>query len=112
MQRGLLLLSVLVLAGSMAYGSSNGLNNIPTADTTGNLQLVLGSTVTMRLAIARHDLMFRADAIQVNRQHDWAASFGGISPVAKHFAMEAWVTKPTGGYDAGFTLKVDLVLPL
>jgi len=68
--------------------------------------------VDKAVKVAGHDVMFRADAIQINRQHDWAASFGGISSIGKHFAFEAWVTQPVNGHKANFTVKLNYILHL
>ena len=75
-----------------------------------NNSALLGADKTVK--IANHDVMFRADAIQIDRRKDWAASFGGITPIGRHFALEAWVTQPTGGHNAGFTLKLNYILHL
>ncbi len=75
-----------------------------------NNSALLGADRTVK--VAKHDIMFRADAIQINRQHDWAASFGGISAIGKYFALEAWVTQPVNGPKTGFTLKLNYILHL
>ena len=71
---------------------------------------LLGADKTVK--IAKHDVMFRADAIQVDREHTWAPSFGGISSIGKHFAMEAWVTQPVHSHPPTFTVKLDIILHL
>ena len=80
------------------------------AQARGNNTALLGVDKTVK--VARHDVMFRADAVQFNRQRDWAASFGGITSIGKRFALEAWVTQPTQHHRAGFTLKLNFILPL
>jgi len=73
-----------------------------------NNSALLGVDKTVK--VAGHDVMFRADAIQIDRQHDWAASFGGISSIGKHFALEAWATQPSNGHNASFTAKLNYIL--
>jgi hypothetical protein len=68
--------------------------------------------VDKTVPVAGHTVMFRADAIQINRQHDWAASVGGITAIGKHFALEAWVIQPTQRQRTGITLKLNFILPL
>jgi len=80
------------------------------AQAKNNNSALLG--IDKSVKIAGHVVMFRSDAIQISHKKDWAASFGGITPVGKRFAFEAWVTQPTDGHNAGFTLKLNYILHL
>ncbi len=59
--------------------------------------------------LARRDLVLRADAIQVDRGTNWAASVGGVYVFAKHMAVEAWVTQAAHGRPPAFTVKLDFI---
>jgi DNA-binding transcriptional ArsR family regulator len=58
----------------------------------------------------KRDLMLRGDAIQIDRQHNWAASFGGLF-FCKYFALESWVTQPIHQRPASVTVKFDFAIP-
>lgn len=57
------------------------------------------------------DLMLRSDAIQTERQHNWAASIGGLYAFHKYFVFETWMTQPIHGSPPTFTVKFNLVIP-
>jgi hypothetical protein len=57
------------------------------------------------------DLMLRADAIQIENQHNWAASVSGLYAFCKYFVLESWVTQPVHNSPPSFTAKGNLVVP-
>ena len=57
------------------------------------------------------DLVLRADAIQIERQHNWAASVGGLYALHKNFVLESWMTQPIHNSPPSFTVKFNLVIP-
>jgi hypothetical protein len=54
--------------------------------------------------------MLRADAIQIEHQHNWAPSLGGLFSVCKHFVIESWMTQPIHRHPPSFTVKFDIVI--
>jgi hypothetical protein len=61
--------------------------------------------------VFERDLMLRADAIQIEQQHNWAASIGGLYAFHKYFVFETWMTQPIHNSPPTFTLKFNLVIP-
>ena len=75
----------------------------------GNDTLLLGVDRTFKLL--DRDLVLRADAVQTDRQHNWAASVGGLYAICKYFVLESWVTEPIHRSPPAFTVKLDVVIP-
>ena len=89
---------ILIISPYEVQAAPSGLNNIPTADTTPHLAF-------------DRDLMLRSDAIQIDRQHNWAASIGGLYAFHKYFVFETWMTHPIHDLPPSFTVKFNLVIP-
>lgn len=53
------------------------------------------------------DLMLRSDAIQIQNNSQWLASFGGIYFINKDWAFESWVSVPVERGDPSTTLKLN-----
>lgn len=59
--------------------------------------------------VARHrEFIIHADALQTDRQQNWAVSFGGMFIVSKFFALESWVTQPIHSRPPSHIVKMDL----
>jgi hypothetical protein len=69
---------------------------------------LLGADRTFKLF--DQDLMLRADAIQTANQHNWVASFGGLYPLGKYFALESWVSQPIHRAPPSVTVKLNFVI--
>jgi hypothetical protein len=54
--------------------------------------------------------MLRADAIQIEQQHNWAASVGGLYALHKNFVLESWMTQPIHNSPPSFTVKLNFVI--
>jgi len=72
-----------------------------------NHTALLGIDKTIKLF--NRDLMLRADAVQIERQHNWAASLGGVYSFGKYFAFESWVTQPIHRHPPSFTMKFNVI---
>lgn len=57
-----------------------------------------------------HALTLRSDAIQINQQHDWEASVGGMYEFCRWFTVETWANFPTGPGKPSFVVKFDIPL--